>query len=226
MTTFTKILINPARRQGRKLLTNPQALHAAVCASFPPDMNQQDGRILWRLDQRGHENILYIVGPEKPTAVHIVEQAGWDTRPPQCADYDRFLGQLMKGQKWNFELVANPTKSLKRGGEQRGRVVAHVSAPAQLAWLHSKAASIGVSFGSLEESTAQIVGRESLSFKRGESSCDSSSNRVHIVKARFRGCLEITDTDKLRHTLVNGVGRAKGYGCGLLTLARISASTS
>ena len=132
MATFTKVLLNPARRQGRKLLTNPQALHAAVCASFPPDVNQKDSRILWRLDQREHENILYIVGPEKPTAVHIVEQAGWDTRPPQSVDYDRFLGQLMRGQQWNFALVANPTKSLRRPGEKRGQVVARLSAAAQL----------------------------------------------------------------------------------------------
>ena len=219
MATFTKILLNPARRQGRKLLTNPQALHAAVCACFPPDMNQNNGRVLWRLDQRSHENILYIVGPEKPTAVHIVEQAGWDTRPAQSAEYDRLLGQLRKGQQWNFELVANPTKSLKRGGEQRGRVVALLSAPDQLAWLHSKAESMGISFGTLEKSTAQVGERESISFRRNSSA--DSSPKVHLVKVRYRGCLEVTDAEKLRHTLVGGVGRAKGYGCGLLTLARI-----
>ena len=219
MATFTKILLNPARRQGRKLLTNPQALHAAVCACFPPDMNQNNGRVLWRLDQRSHENILYIVGPEKPTAVHIVEQAGWDTCPAQSAEYDRFLGQLMKGQKWNFELVANPTKSLRRGGEQRGRVVALLSAPDQLAWLHSKADSMGVSFGTLEKSTAQVGERESISFRRKVST--DSGPKVHLVKVRYRGCLEVVDAEKLRQTLVGGVGRAKGYGCGLLTLARI-----
>lgn len=219
MATFTKILLNPARRQGRKLLTNPQALHAAVCACFPPDMNQNQGRVLWRLDQRSHENILYIVGPEKPTAVHIVEQAGWDTRPAQSAQYDRLLGQLKKGQQWYFELVANPTKSLRRGGEQRGRVVALLSAPDQLAWLHSKADSMGVSFGTLQESTAQVGERESISFKRNFSA--ERSPKVHLVKVRYRGCLEVTDAEKLRQTLVRGVGRAKGYGCGLLTLARI-----
>lgn len=225
MATFTKILINSARRQGRKLLTNPQALHAAVCASFPPDIDQRNGRILWRLDQRGHENILYIVGPEKPTAVHIVEQAGWDTRPPQSADYDRFLGQLMRGQQWGFELVANPTKSLQKPGGRRGQVVARLSATSQLEWLHSKAESMGVTFGSLKEGTAQVVGREPVYFNRKDSD-HSHFGRVHIVRVRFQGRLEVTEPDRLRQTLVNGVGRAKGYGCGLLTLARISASAS
>lgn len=220
MATFTKVLLNPARRQGRKLLTNPQALHAAVCASFPPDVNQKDSRILWRLDQREHENILYIVGPEKPTAVHIVEQAGWDTRPPQSVDYDRFLGQLMRGQQWNFALVANPTKSLRRPGEKRGQVVARLSAAAQLEWLHSKAESMGVNFGLVKESTAQVAGREPVYFNRKESG-RKHFGRVHIVKVRFQGILEVTEPDRLRQTLVNGVGRAKGYGCGLLTLARL-----
>ena len=35
----------------------------------------------------------------------------------------------------------------------------------------------------------------------------------------FDGSLTVTDPEKLRHALSNGIGRAKGYGCGMLTLA-------
>ena len=118
MSTLTKILINPRRRQGRKLLTNPQAMHAAVAASFPPDLDQSSGRILWRLDESAHHHALYVVGPEKPTASVIAEQAGWDTRPAQSVEYDRLLGSLAKGQRWHFELLANPTYSQSNGGKR------------------------------------------------------------------------------------------------------------
>lgn len=219
MTTFTKILINPARRQGRNYLTNPHMLHAAVMSSFPPDIDSSSGRILWRLDQRGHEHILYIVGPETPTASHIVESAGWDTRPSQTADYDRLLGQLTKGQHWSFELVANPTKTLPVPGRKRGKVVAHLGANNQLAWLHGKAESMGVSFGTSEESTAALVGKKDLNFYRSRPGGEKGQ-RVHLVAARFSGQLVVEDAEKLRATLTSGIGRAKGYGCGLLTLAR------
>lgn len=222
MTTFTKVLINPARRQGRIYLTNPNALHAAVRYCFPSDVDQTKERILWRLDQREHENVLYIVGPEKPTAAHIVEEAGWDERPQQTADYGRMLVQLTRGQRWNFELLANPTKSLNQGRDKRGKVVAHLSAYEQMKWLHRRAESMGVSFGPLDESTAKVIESKKLNFrKRGQSGKEGRS--IHLVTARYAGTLEVVDVDKLRETLTNGVGRAKGYGCGLLTLARSGA---
>jgi CRISPR system Cascade subunit CasE len=37
----------------------------------------------------------------------------------------------------------------------------------------------------------------------------------------FEGRLLITDPDALRAALVTGIGPAKGYGCGLLTLAPV-----
>ncbi|MEJ5927026.1 type I-E CRISPR-associated protein Cas6/Cse3/CasE [Corynebacterium sp. H128] len=219
MTTFTKVLINPARRKGRSYLTNPHTLHAAVMSSFPPDMDLSTERVLWRLDKRDHEHILYLVGPEKPTAAHIVDEAGWDVRPQQTADYDRLLSQLVKGQRWSFELVANPTYSETVANKERGKVKAHVSAPKQLEWLHKKAEYMGVSFGPLGESSAQVVGRKTLDFNRTRPD-GTRGNRVHLVTARFAGQLEVTDVEKLRRTLVTGIGRGKGYGCGLLTLAR------
>ncbi|MFD5868544.1 type I-E CRISPR-associated protein Cas6/Cse3/CasE [Corynebacterium sp. NPDC060344] len=213
MSTFTRIYLNPRKRGGRKLLTNPEAMHAAVRAAFPPDIDTGDSRVLWRADSQGDEHVLYIVGPETPDAVHIIEQAGWDTRPPQTADYARLQGSLVKGQKWAFELLANPVSS--KAGERgtRGKVVAHVTAEHQLEWLNQRAESAG--FRLLDD--VRVVGRERLSFNKGSG---SKPRRVSISTARFSGTLEVTDVDALRSTLNLGIGRARAYGCGLLTLAR------
>ncbi|VEI13469.1 type I-E CRISPR-associated protein Cas6/Cse3/CasE [Trueperella bialowiezensis] len=219
MTTFTRLQLNPARRQARKYLTNPQALHAAVMASFPRDVDQNNERILWRLDQRGEQHLLYVVGPEKPRAAHIVEEAGWEIRPQETADYDRLLERLAEGQVWNFELLANPTKSINRGRERRGKVVAHLSVPEQIKWLLGKAESIGVDVGSLEHPTFNVTESKTLNFSKAIGT-EGKRRRVHLVTARYAGRLKVTDAEKLRSALVNGVGRAKGYGCGLITLAR------
>ena len=73
MTYFSKFLINPQRRGARKLLSSPQALHAAVMATNPPDIKNEDGRILWRLDITGHQYVLYVLSPEKPDFSALVE---------------------------------------------------------------------------------------------------------------------------------------------------------
>lgn len=219
MTTFTRVQLNPARRQGRKYLTNPHALHAAVMASFPTDVVQTDQRILWRLDQRGNQHILYIVGPEKPTAKHFVEEAGWDTRPQETANYDRLLTRIAEGDTWTFELLANPTKSINRGHDQRGKVVAHLSIPEQIKWLQGKAEHLGVAFGSPDLPSFQVTESKTLNFSK-QNAQSKRRNRIHLVTARYAGSLEVVDPEKFRKALVNGVGRAKGYGCGLITLAR------
>lgn len=233
MTTLTKVILNPNRRQGRRLLANPQAMHAAVRAAFPPDIDELHSRVLWRVDGEEHQRTLYIVGPEKPVGEHIVEQAGWDTRPAQSLDYERFLGALTKGQRWRFELVANPTYSKSQTNHGRGKVKAHVSADQQLNWLYQRCHIAGFALAprsgeqtvseeerarwSVEEETA-VVERRTLDFRKG-----SGSKSVRIVTARYRGTLEVTDPEALRRTLVLGIGRARAYGCGLLTLAQPTA---
>lgn len=232
MSTLTRISLNPARRNGRKLLTNPQAMHAAVRASFPPDISEDDARVLWRVDTHDHESVLYIVGPEKPTGDVIVEQAGWDSRPAQTADYSRFLASLMKGQRWHFEIVANPTYSEPNG--KRGKVKAHVSARHQLDWLYKRASQSGFALAPREDDPCtdeerarwatgdapMVMERWTDVFGKG-SDTRGSRHQVRISKVRFVGTLEITDADAIRHALTHGIGRARAYGCGLLTLAPV-----
>lgn len=229
MTTLTRILLNPRTRGGRKLITDPQSMHAAVRACFPPGIDESDSRVLWRVDKRDHETILYIAGPEKPTCQHVVEQAGWESRPAQSADYDRFLNTLMRGQRWHFEMVANPTYSEWKKGE-RGKVKAHVSIAHQISWLYKKAETSGFALAPrIDDTTSdaersrwsahdepQVLERWTDTFRRG-----GSQRPVRIAKARFAGTLEVTDPGALRRSLTLGIGRARGYGCGMLTLARI-----
>lgn len=214
MSTLTRIVLNPRKRGGRKLLTNPEAMHAAVRSAFPPDIDTGDARVLWRVDSQGDEHTLYVVGPEKPDALHIIEQAGWDTRPPQSADYQRFQDSLVKGQKWRFGLVANPVSS--KAGERgtRGRIVAHITTEQQLAWLAQRGEAAG--YRLLDD--AAVVGRERLSFHQRKG---DTKRRISLSTVRFAGSLEVTDAVALRATLNQGLGRARAYGCGLLTLAQI-----
>lgn len=223
MTTFTRVMLNPAKRGGRKLLLDPQSMHAAVRAAFPPDLVTGAGRVLWRLDSNGHEHLLYIVAPEAPDAMHLVEQAGWSTRPPATIDYDALLDGLRIGQEWRFRLRGNPVHSVKGHGD-RGVVKPHVTVEQQAQWLIDKSGRHGFELiGADEEGAAQsfvrVSDRRDVGFGRRRPGAESR-DRVQLRTALFDGLLRVTDREAFRDTLVNGLGRGKAYGCGLLTVAR------
>lgn len=228
MITFTRILLNPQKRGGRRLLSNPQAMHAAVRASFPPDLDDSAARILWRVDHDGHEHTLYVVGPEEPDRAVIVDQAGWSTRPGDTADYEPLLDGLRMGHERSFRLTANPVRSLSSDGAKRGKLVPHVTPAQQVTWLVDKAPELGFEVrpsspsGTAEDPAPDVIvnRREDLSFSRRDDALPRPGT-VTLRTARFDGSLRVTDVAKFRRTLTHGIGRGRAYGCGLLTLARL-----
>lgn len=219
---LTKMMINPSRRGARQLMASPQALHAAVMAGFANGAATGDGRVLWRLDTySAHRVVLYTVSPGKPDFTHLVEQAGWPTTETwETRCYDGLLDSLRGGQQWQFRLTANPVRSGRRDGWSDTKPLGHVTAKQQEQWLLDRSVNAGfrvVQSGDLLGDNADIdlavVDRSVRRFRRKD-------GQVTIATATFDGSLEIVDADALRRTLTFGIGRAKSYGCGLLTLAR------
>lgn len=222
---LSRVPLNPARRGTRQFLSSPQVVHAAVMLSFPPGTlghADEHGRVLWRIDQRDTEIHLYVVSPAEPDFTHIVEQAGWPTNGAWVTrKYGQLLDTLTIGQHWHFRLTANPVRSAQTSPDatarkERGKITG-LSAPEQLEWLHRKAIHAGFMIpdcgpNEQRESDVRLIARDSLTFRRG-------SGRVSLSVATFEGTLAVTDPDRLKAALTHGIGRAKGYGCGLLTLA-------
>ncbi len=223
---LSRIPLNPARRGTRTFLSSPQVTHAAVLAAFPPQAHEQPGgpgRILWRIDQSANTVHLYVVSPCEPDFTHVVEQAGWPTTTAWTTrKYAQLLDILTTGQRWHFRLTANPVRGIISPeanavkAKVRGKVTG-LNATEQLDWLRRKADQCGFTFppcgpaGQREDDLA-IVARRTIRFRRG-------SAHVTLSQATYEGTLLVTDPDLLRGTLAQGIGRAKGYGCGLLTLA-------
>lgn len=227
MTWFSRVMLNPQRRGAQKLIGNPQAMHAAIMAAFAPGTLQNshtDGRVLWRLDSKHPQHTLYVVSPEEPDLQHVVEQAGWATSPAETTSYSRFLNQLRLGQEWRFRLRANPVKAVKAAGSSRGKVLPHVTPAQQLEWLKRRSEKLGFALTSraIEEGSevldVAVTGRRDRSFRRrGE---NGGMDTVTLRQVQFEGTLAVTGVAALRDALINGIGRGKAYGCGLLTLRR------
>lgn len=222
---LTRMNLNPRRRGTRKLIESPEVMHAAVMSAFPPtgaeSDSEQDARVLWRLDRSAdtaHTVVLYISSPTVPDLTHVAEQAGWPTTQGwETRDYDDFLDGLGRGQSRGFRLTANPVHSARRTpGDKDTKVLAHVTVSQQEQWLVDRSAKHGFSIARGADGTPDlaVTRRELLSFhKKGHAA-------VTLGVAQFDGVLEIEDPVELRNLLVRGLGRAKAYGCGLMTLTK------
>lgn len=212
---FSRMYLNSRRRGTRNLVGNPQVAHAMVMSAFPPgDHSSGDGRILWRLDQGRESLALYVVSPTKPSFEHIQEQAGWSASPTwDTRDYQPVLDTVAVGKRFSFRLAANPVRTVTDPDTGKKRRCAHVTPAQQTEWLVDRADQIGVKF--IEDETGvqvAVTKHENLRFKRGK-------GRVTIARTQFDGALEVVDPVKFADALINGVGKAKGYGCGMLTVA-------
>jgi CRISPR system Cascade subunit CasE len=220
---LTKMPINSRRRGAIKLLASPQAMHAAIQSGFSPGaLAGAGGRVLWRIDRPTNNEVnLYLVSPIEPDLSHLVEQAGWQSGEMwQTRDYRRLLDRLAPGQLWAFRLTANPAFNGYKAGTDWGdtKPLAHVTVKQQENWLLDRAGGAGfrVPDGPHDVGEICVTNRSTLRFAKG-------GHRVVIGMATFEGVLEVTDVDALSRTLTRGIGRAKAYGCGLLTLAPLTA---
>ncbi len=232
---LTRFRINTARSGARRLLSSPQAMHAAVMSSFatPPAVPTGAGaRVLWRVDRGAASNmLLYIVSPDRPDLTHIVEQAGWPvTGAWDTFAYKPFLDRITAGDTWAFRLTANPVHSIRLTDGEPTKRTAHVTARHQLGWLFQQQERGG--FAVLEkpsdavrlvpEDGYEVVVRDRRDQTFGKN--DAATARTHQVKlvtATFDGRLRVTDAEKIRGILTGGLGKARAYGCGLMTLAPV-----
>lgn len=216
---LTRFEVNAARRAARALLASPQKLHAAVLAAFPSStVDDGEGRVLWRLDQRQHQVLLYLVSPGKPDLTHLVEEVGWpSTHGWDTRDYAALLDRLKTGDEWAFRIKANPVSSRRKSEDAtRSQRFGHVTVAQQTRWFVDRAERNGfvIPSGEFDEPDVAVRGRENLRFARQD-------HTVMLSTAVFEGRLKISDVEVFRRSLVHGIGPAKGYGCGLLTLAPV-----
>ena len=221
---ISRLPLNTARRDAARLLASPYRMHAAVENAFPPGTTRDcdEGRILWRIDPYGQRGgtWLYVVSPEQPDFSHIAEQCGWPPAAPgETKDYSPVLDALVAGQVWRFRLKANPARKVATDKGRRdnpavvGKIQGHVTVAQQLEWLEARSVGNGFELASEPDGSSSVVvsQRHAEEFRR-------NGSKVTIDTAMFDGVLVVKDPTLLRHALCHGIGRAKGFGCGLMTI--------
>lgn len=238
MPYLSRIWLNPLRTRTQRLLRNPQAMHAAVLGGLPAHPAAE--RVLWRLEStHPHRAELLVLTRTRPSWEHLVEQAGWpgaDEPQALAATYEPLLRRLAPGQEYAFRLCANtvaatrhPTapspaqqRYLDTADRPRGVRVPQRTLAHQLTWFNERVESWGFTPAVTTTGAPQVhvTGRARTVFDKRTG--DGGSRRVVLQTATYEGRLRIVNPTAATTTLLDGVGKAKAYGCGLLTLAPLS----
>jgi CRISPR system Cascade subunit CasE len=234
MPYLSKIWLNPLRTGAQRLLRNPQAMHAAVLGGLSHQPVTE--RVLWRLEHDGPYRAAVLVLTEStPSWEHLVEQAGWPSSadPQQLVrSYKPLLDRIVQGREFAFRLRANPVtatrhpqhpsaaqrRRLDGTPRPRGVCVPQRTAAQQLNWLGEHLERWGFEnvTNSADLIDVRLVAQQRLVFTK---KTDGARRQVTIETATFDGRLRIADVDLAKASLLSGVGRARAYGCGLITLA-------
>jgi CRISPR system Cascade subunit CasE len=225
---FSRISINP--------LIKHQQLAQALC-----DDSYREHQALWRLfdtDPDARRDFLYRQTVEQGRVKYYVlservpvDSTGmWLIDPPKSYD-----PKLSAGQKLFFSLRANPVITVKssNGKKQRHDVVMHekkrigfdkmpdrekppdhsLIQQSCIKWLQSRSDMNGFSF---EPELVTVEG-----YHQHISHAKDSKRAVKYSTVDFQGVLSVTDPDRFRKVLYNGIGKSKAFGCGLMLVRRI-----
>ena len=204
---LSRVRLDVSRRKTQIALVSPNKIHGAVEEAF---VRKQE-RNLWRIDRLKDDMYLLIVSAEKPDLSKIAVQFGFDNDCGELREYDRLLNRIETGSNWHFRLTANPVHSIQ-GGKRRGKIVAHTSERYQLEWLENQAVKRGFR---IPPDGAYITESNWKIFSKGD-----SNQKVRILEVVFEGDLCVENADIFKNTLINGIGREKVYGMGMLTVVR------
>jgi CRISPR system Cascade subunit CasE len=226
---LSKLVLNIRDRQARCDLASPYELHRTLWRAFPPT---NPGRIMFRVDpdRAGAHSIVLVQSDLRPEWHRLAQLRShyFLTPPPEPKDLHL---SLAPGQRLRFRLRANPTKKVgttckqdrlagKKGNGQR---IALLREEEQVAWLLHKATEGGFRIpGQWNDSAdaCKLPNFRVQAIPEGWVRCGKDGHTDgRFFAVRFEGILQVTHPAQLEQTVANGIGSAKGFGFGLLSLA-------
>lgn len=188
---ITQIELNLQNHLIFKKLRSLDDYHAYIESAFPAEqLLGVRKRHLWRLDGQ----TILLVSEDDPD-----KEALGKYGKVAIKDYSKFINNINIQRPYQFKLVANPLQS----DIKDRRIPCHGNRQ-RLEWLKKQGARYG--FTVIQ---AKITGyKENRIRKHG----------FTVKSVTFEGILQVTDIEKFKQALTEGIGREKAYGCGLMTI--------
>ncbi|KOT61228.1 MULTISPECIES: type I-E CRISPR-associated protein Cas6/Cse3/CasE [Streptomyces] len=210
---LTQILPNLRYPAVRRDLADYPALHHTLMRLVPdglgPQPRQQAG-LLFRLETDARQPVLLI----QTTLTPALERLPRGYRPARTRDLAPLLNTLTPGRQVRYRITANPSVRRRRpppgiptppGPPPRHGTVTALHGEDAAAWWRRRATGAGLNL-----LTLSMHGRP---FRR-----TGGPGPYHRL-VQYDGTARITDPALLADALCTGIGKAKPYGAGLLSLA-------
>lgn len=246
---LTKMILNPRSNRVRSEVGNPQELHRTISNGFPAVENAADLPKHERKTPRNEYNILHRldIDRRRGRAFLLVQseyKPDWSFLPPDYADEleTKAVGEryraIENGMRLIFRLQANPSKRIaNRDTEAHERFKKNPNNPRtrkrvelrtdkeRTEWLVRQGESLGFQIARLkiEPAVRNVISarEEKISFEKRENGAADKKHKVTYGSVVFEGVLTVSDADKFREALANGIGQGKAYGFGLLSVAPV-----
>ena len=131
--------------------------------------------------------------------------------PPEMKSFEL---KLQAGRAYQFRLLANPSVKKTVSGEdqeEKKTRLGLVSEEAQLAWLRRKLEAAGAEVVSVQAASRGLT-------RSSKNPAKDEHTQTHL-SVLFEGVLLAKEPEMLEQAVRQGIGPAKGYGFGLLSLA-------
>lgn len=207
---LSQLLLDPASRRVQSELSNRYELHRTLTAQFPTNQLSEIN-LLYRLEipeRHVYQPITLLVQTGVEPDWSELAESGLLMNSPQVKTFDPVLPA---GTRYYFRLMSNPTMRTKQPYGKSKRVGLY-TAEAQIEWFQRKAHQGGFTVETMNLSDLGMV--ESIKKK---------NNQIYHIQhfaVQFDGLLSVTDPQLFKLTLVKGIGSAKAFGFGLLSLAK------
>ncbi len=204
---ISRLMLDSRSRTTREVRLKPYLLHQAVYRAFPDEGDGGPGRVLYRMDtdRAGNTNLL-VQSEKEPDWGRAVLLRDCIIEPIASKPISFAFRQ---GQALYFRLRANPTvKRATRDQPDTTRRLGLFREEEQLGWLARKARNGG--FGIMTCRTASEGMQHDDRGKR---------DKLRHFAVIFEGTLRIADPELFETTVGSGIGPAKAFGFGMLSVA-------
>lgn len=228
---LSKVPVDPMSTAFRKDYADVHDMHRTLMSRFPEAPQGVPARehhgLLWRLDGQGRELVMYVQSRQRPDWGSLPK--GYLKGRAQVKCLQPVLSATGDGKEFSFRLTANPTKNVlpPPNGAPRPRGVRRpIHHPEeQLRWLIRQSQRSGFALTEVPDggTNVSVLPRPPLVGYKNTPPKKPGPDRlkITITSVTFEGRLRVTDAEALRSALCTGIGRAKAYGCGLLSLAPV-----
>lgn len=201
---LTRLILDPRCAQARRDLADAYDMHRTLSRAFVTGDAEHPMRFLWRLERDTnpwtHPTVL-VQSRQAGQWNSIQSLPGYLQKPAESKTVD--LDRHVQVGAYRFRLMANPT--VTRLGKRYGLV----DEVAQLQWLQRQGARHGFAV-----KVGVVSAYDLLESKR------KPGANITVQQVCFDGVLEVQEPHSVRNVLLDGIGPAKAFGCGLLSLAR------